>query len=80
MSEIAERVKEIVVEKLKVDPVKVVPNAHFADDLNADSLDQVELVMRLEEEFGCEIPDEAAEKITTIQSAIDYIEAHKKAA
>ncbi len=80
MSEIASRVKEIVIEHLGVDAAKVVENASFVDDLGADSLDQVELVMKLEEEFGCEIPDDAAEKITTIKSAIDYIENHKKAA
>lgn len=80
MSEIASRVKEIVIEHLGVDASKVVENASFVDDLGADSLDQVELVMKLEEEFGCEIPDDAAEKITTIKAAIDYIEQNKKAA
>ena len=80
MSDISARVKEIVIEHLGVDAAKVVENASFVDDLGADSLDQVELVMKLEEEFGCEIPDEAAEKITTIKAAIDYIENHKKAA
>lgn len=80
MSSIAARVKEIVIEHLGVDESKVVASASFVDDLGADSLDQVELVMKLEEEFGCEIPDEAAEKITTIQSAIDYIEQNKQAA
>lgn len=80
MSDVSNRVKEIVVDHLGVDSAKVVENASFVDDLGADSLDQVELVMKLEEEFGCEIPDDAAEKITTIKAAIEYIEAHKKAA
>lgn len=73
-SELSEHVKRIVVKTLKIDPVKVVEDASFADDLGADSLDQVELVMELEREFGCEIPDDAAAKITTVQSAISYIE------
>ncbi len=76
MSNVAERVKKIVVEHLGVDADKVVPEASFIDDLGADSLDTVELVMAFEEEFGCEIPDEAAEKILTIQDAINYIEQH----
>ncbi|MBX9977271.1 MAG: acyl carrier protein [Alphaproteobacteria bacterium] len=80
MSEVASRVKEIVIDHLGVEAAKVVENASFVDDLGADSLDQVELVMKLEEEFGCEIPDDAAEKITTIKAAVDYIENHKKAA
>ena len=71
--EIFERVKKIVVEQLEVDPEAVTPQAKFTDDLNADSLDTVELVMALEEEFECEIPDDEAEKITTVQQAIDYI-------
>jgi len=75
MSDIAQRVKKIVTDHLGVDEVKVVENARFVDDLGADSLDQVELVMKFEDEFGCEIPDDAAEKLTTIQSAISYIEA-----
>ncbi|MBF0142659.1 MAG: acyl carrier protein [Magnetococcales bacterium] len=73
MSTIAERVKKIVVEQLGVEPDQVTEEANFVDDLGADSLDTVELVMALEEEFGCEIPDEAAEKITTVKQAIDYI-------
>jgi acyl carrier protein len=77
MSEIGERVKKIVVEHLGVEPEKVVDNASFIDDLGADSLDLVELVMALEEEFETEIPDEDAEKITTVQQAIDYINSHK---
>ena len=74
MSDIADRVKKIVVEHLGVEESKVTTNASFVDDLGADSLDTVELVMAFEEEFGCEIPDEAAEKILTVQDAIGYIE------
>ena len=77
MSDIADRVKKIVVEHLGVEEAKVTDNASFIDDLGADSLDIVELVMAFEEEFGVEIPDDAAEKITTVQNAIDYIEANK---
>lgn len=76
MSNVAERVKEIVVEHLGVDAAKVTEEASFIDDLGADSLDNVELVMKFEEEFGCEIPDSAAEKIATVKAAIDYIEAN----
>lgn len=72
-AEIFEKVKKIVVEQLEVDTEKVTPQASFANDLNADSLDTVELVMALEEEFDIEIPDEAAEKIATVQDAVDYI-------
>ena len=75
---IADRVKQIIVEQLGVDAAEVTPNAHFVNDLGADSLDTVELVMALEEEFETEIPDEKAEKITTVQQAIDYIAAHVK--
>jgi acyl carrier protein len=71
--EIFERVKKIVTEQLEVDPNDVTPQANFANDLNADSLDTVELVMALEEEFDIEIPDEAAEQIATVQAAVDYI-------
>ena len=78
MSDIAERVKKIVVEHLSVDESKVTESASFIDDLGADSLDTVELVMAFEEEFGIEIPDEDAEKITRVKEAIDYIEAHAK--
>ena len=78
MSDIAERVKKIVVEHLGVEADKVTENASFIDDLGADSLDTVELVMAFEEEFGIEIPDEDAEKITRVKEAIDYIEAHAK--
>lgn len=79
MSDISSRVKKIVVEHLGVEETKVVENASFIDDLGADSLDQVELVMKFEDEFGCEIPDDAAEKLTTIKSAIAYIESQKAA-
>ena len=80
MSSIEERVKKIVVEQLGVKEDEVTNlNASFVDDLGADSLDTVELVMALEEEFECEIPDEEAEKITSVQQAIDYIKAHVKA-
>ena len=73
MSDIAERVKKIVVEHLGVEAAQVKEDAKFIDDLGADSLDTVELVMALEEEFEIEIPDEDAEKITTVHQAIDYI-------
>ena len=76
MSDIAERVKNIVVEHLGVDASKVTDSSSFIDDLNADSLDTVELVMAFEEEFSVEIPDDAAEKILTVQDAIDYISKH----
>ena len=72
--DVADRVKKIVLEHLGVDEEKVVDNASFIDDLGADSLDTVELVMAFEEEFGCEIPDDAAEKIMTVKDAIDFIE------
>ena len=73
MSDIAERVKKIVVEHLGVEASKVTDSSSFIDDLGADSLDTVELVMAFEEEFSVEIPDDAAEKILTVQDAIDYI-------
>ncbi len=73
MSTIEERVKKIIVEQLGVDESEVKNEASFVDDLGADSLDTVELVMALEEEFDTEIPDEEAEKITTVQAAIDYV-------
>lgn len=79
MSDAAERVKKIVVEHLGVDDAKVTDNASFIDDLGADSLDTVELVMAFEEEFGLEIPDEAAESILTVKDAITYIEEHQQA-
>ncbi|ADC71767.1 MULTISPECIES: acyl carrier protein [Thioalkalivibrio] len=78
MSSIEERVKKIVVEQLGVKEEDVTNSAAFVDDLGADSLDTVELVMALEEEFETEIPDEQAEKITTVQQAIDYINEHMK--
>ncbi len=74
MSDIAERVKKIVMDHLGIDEAKVTDNASFIDDLDADSLDTVELVMAFEEEFKCEIPDDAAEKILTIKDAISFIE------
>jgi len=74
---IAERVKKIVVEHLGVDEAKVSESASFIDDLGADSLDTVELVMAFEEEFGVEIPDDAAEKISTVKDAITYIDSNK---
>lgn len=77
MSDVADRVKKIVEDHLGVDSEKVVENASFIDDLGADSLDTVELVMAFEEEFGVEIPDDAAEKIQTIKDAIDFIESQK---
>ena len=74
MSEVAEKVKKIVVEQLGVAEDQVTPEAKFIEDLGADSLDQVELVMALEEEFGADIPDEEAEKLTTVGDAIAYVE------
>ncbi len=74
--DIAERVKKIVVEHLGVEDSKVAESASFIDDLGADSLDTVELVMAFEEEFGCEIPDDAAEKIATVKDAVDFIQQH----
>jgi acyl carrier protein len=74
MSDVTERVKKIVIEHLGVEDEKVTENASFIDDLGADSLDTVELVMAFEEEFGCEIPDDAAEKILTVKDAISYLE------
>ena len=75
---VEERVKQIIVEQLGVDVAEVNPAAHFVNDLGADSLDTVELVMALEEEFDTEIPDEQAEKIQTVGQAVDYISAHAK--
>ncbi|MFD1623077.1 acyl carrier protein [Azospirillum griseum] len=80
MSDIAERVKKIVVDHLGVEESKVVEAASFIDDLGADSLDTVELVMAFEEEFGVEIPDDAAEKILSVKDAIDFIKANGPAA
>lgn len=76
MSSISERVTKLVCEQLGVKEEEVTPEASFVEDLGADSLDTVELVMALEEEFETEIPDEEAEKITTVKEAIDYVEAH----
>ena len=75
--DVFEKVKEIIVERLSVDEKDVTKEASFIDDLGADSLDTVELVMALEEEFGLEIPDEEAEKIVTVTDAVKYIESHK---
>ena len=77
MADIETRVKEIIVEQLGVDPAEVVPGASFINDLGADSLDTVELVMAFEEEFGIELPDEEAEKIQSVGQAIEYITAHQ---
>ena len=71
-----EKVKEVIMDKLGVDEDKINIEASFVDDLGADSLDTVELIMQLEEEFGMEIPDEEAEKLTTVGSAVDYIDSH----
>jgi len=71
-----EKVKKIIVDQLGVDAAEVTPEASFIEDLGADSLDTVELVMALEEEFGIEIPDEEAEKIMTVKDAVEYIRAH----
>ena len=71
--DIASKVKQIIVDQLAVDESEIKDSSHFVDDLGADSLDQVELVMAFEEAFGIEIPDDEAEKISTVQSAIDYI-------
>ena len=78
MENIEQRVKKIVAEQLGVNESEIKIESSFVDDLGADSLDTVELVMALEEEFECEIPDEEAEKITTVQQAVDYINTHLK--
>ena len=78
MENIEQRVKKIVAEQLGVNEVDIKNESSFVDDLGADSLDTVELVMALEEEFECEIPDDEAEKITNVQQAIDYVTNHKK--
>lgn len=75
---VEEKVKQIIVEQLGVDEAEVTPTASFVDDLGADSLDTVELVMAFEEGFNIEIPDEHAEKIATVKDAVDYIQAHAK--
>ncbi|MFI5116813.1 MAG: acyl carrier protein [Candidatus Korobacteraceae bacterium] len=78
MASVEERVKQIIVEQLGVDEAEVTPSASFVDDLGADSLDTVELVMAFEEAFEIEIPDEDAEKIRTVQDAVTYIDQHAK--
>ena len=77
MSDYSQKVKDIIVEQLGVDTAQVTEDAKFVDDLSADSLDTVELVMALEEEFSIEIPDEDAEKITSVGDAINYVQEHK---
>ncbi|MFC1581612.1 acyl carrier protein [Candidatus Neomarinimicrobiota bacterium] len=72
-----DKIKDVIIDKLGVEESKIVPEASFVDDLGADSLDTVELIMELEEEFGLEIPDEEAEKLTTVGTVVDYIDANK---
>lgn len=78
MPSVEEKVNQIVIEQLGVEPSDVTPEASFVDDLGADSLDRVELVMAFEESFGLEIPDEDAEKIVTVQDAVEYIQRYAK--
>lgn len=78
MPDVFERVRQIVVGQLNVDPQQVTPEAAFADDLGADSLDRVELIMAFEDIFGIEMPDADAEKLRTIQDAVDYIQSHSR--
>ncbi|MGI8468600.1 MAG: acyl carrier protein [Pyrinomonadaceae bacterium] len=78
MSEVQDKIKQIIVDELGVDEAEVTENARFIEDLGADSLDLVELVMRFEEEFGIEIPDEDAEKIQSVRDAYSYVEQHKQ--
>jgi len=78
MASVEVSVKAIIVDQLGANEADVIPDAHFVDDLGADSLDTVELVMKFEEDFDIEIPDEDAEKIQTVQDAVDYINAHQK--
>jgi len=78
MASVEEKVKAIIVDQLGVKEADVTPESHFVDDLGADSLDTVELVMKFEEDFEIEIPDEDAEKIQSVQDAVDYIKAHQK--
>ena len=73
-----DKIKEVIIDKLGVEEDSIKPEAHFVNDLGADSLDTVELVMALEEEFDCEIPDEEAEKITTVKQANDYVNSNSK--
>ena len=77
MSDHENKINSIIIDKLGVDENKITVSAHFIEDLGADSLDTVELIMQFEEDFGIEIPDEDAEKITTVQAAVDYIEQNK---
>ena len=79
MADIEAKVKDIIINELGVEPEKVTPEASFVEDLGADSLDTVELVMAFEEEFGMEIPDEEAEKLQTVGDAINYIQSHAQA-
>ncbi len=76
MSDTFEKISEVIADKLGVEPSKITPEAKFVEDLGADSLDTVELVMQLEDEFNLEIPDEEAEKLTTVGSVVEYIESH----
>ena len=76
MADVEAKVKEIIINELGVEPEKVTPEASFVEDLGADSLDTVELVMAFEEEFGMEIPDEEAEKLQTVRDAVNYIQQH----
>ena len=78
VASIEEKVREIIANQLGVEPAEVVPEASFVDDLGADSLDLVELVMAMEEEFGVEVPDEEAEKMRTVQDTINYLRGHTK--
>ena len=80
MADVEQKVKDIIINELGVEAEKVTPEAHFVEDLGADSLDTVELVMAFEEEFGMEIPDEDAEKLQTVGDAIKYIQEHSQAA
>ena len=77
MSDTLDKIKEIIIDKLDVDESKITSNSHFIEDLGADSLDTVELIMQFEEDFNIEIPDEDAEKILTVKQAYDYIKNHK---
>ena len=79
MPAVMDKVKQIIIEQLSVTEVEITPTASFVDDLGADSLDRVELIMALEEAFGLEIPDEQAETLKTVQDAVDYIEKNSKA-
>ena len=80
MADIEQKVKDIIINELGVEPEKVTPEASFVEDLGADSLDTVELVMAFEEEFGMEIPDEEAEKLQTVRDAVNYIQQHAQSA